>query len=47
MDMSAGHAKSVGKDGHAPTAVICYDRFHVVALATKPCTWCVGKCGTS
>ncbi len=35
MDMSAGYAKSVGKDGHAPKAVICYDPFHVVALATK------------
>lgn len=35
MDMSAGYAKSVRKDGHAPTAVICYDPFHVVALATK------------
>jgi transposase len=35
MDMSAGYAKSVGKDGHAPTAVICYDPFHVVALTTK------------
>lgn len=35
MDMSAGYAKSVGKDGHAPAAVICYDPFHVVALATK------------
>jgi transposase len=35
MDMSAGYAKSVGKEGHAPKAVICYDPFHVVALATK------------
>lgn len=35
MDMSAGYAKSVTKDGHAPQAVICYDPFHVVALATK------------
>lgn len=35
MDMSAGYAKSVRKQGHAPTAVICYDPFHVVALATK------------
>ena len=35
MDMSAGYAKSVGKDGHAPTAVSCYDPFHVVALATN------------
>lgn len=35
MDMSAGYAKSVKKQGHAPTAVICYDPFHVVALATK------------
>lgn len=33
--MSAGYAKSVGKDGHAPTAVSCYDPFHVVALATN------------
>jgi stage III sporulation protein AE len=35
MDMSAGYAKSVKKEGHAPQAVICYDPFHVVALATK------------
>jgi transposase len=35
MDMSAGYAKSVRKDAHAPKAVICYDPFHVVALATK------------
>ncbi len=25
MDMSAGYAKSVRKEGHAPQAVICYD----------------------
>ncbi|MGH9122443.1 MAG: ISL3 family transposase, partial [Acidimicrobiales bacterium] len=35
MDMSAGYAKSVVKPGHATAAVICYDPFHVVALATK------------
>ena len=35
MDMSAGYAKAVTKEGHAPHAVICYDPFHVVALATK------------
>jgi len=35
MDMSAGYAKSVAKPAHAPRAVICYDPFHVVALATK------------
>jgi transposase len=35
MDMSAGYAKSVTKDGHAPKAVICYDPYHVVALATR------------
>ncbi|MDA8354819.1 MAG: ISL3 family transposase [Actinomycetota bacterium] len=35
MDMSAGYAKSVRKEGHAPTAVICYDPYHVVALGTK------------
>ena len=35
MDMSAGYAKTVAKEGHAPQAVICYDPFHVVALATK------------
>ena len=35
MDMSAGYAKSVKKEGHAPKAVICYDPFHVVQLATK------------
>ena len=26
---------SVRKEGHAPTAVICYDPYHVVALGTK------------
>lgn len=35
MDMSAGYAKSVAKEGHAPRAVICYDPFHVVALVTR------------
>ena len=35
MDMSAGYAKSVKKEGHAPRAVICYDPFHCVTLATK------------
>lgn len=35
MDMSAGYAKSVNKEGHTPSAVICYDPYHVVALATK------------
>ena len=35
MDMSAGYAKSVTKPAHATKAVICYDPFHVVALATK------------
>lgn len=35
MDMSPAYEKSVRADGHAPQAVICYDPFHVVALATK------------
>jgi transposase len=35
MDMSAGYLKSVAKDRHAPKAIICYDPYHVVALATK------------
>lgn len=35
MDMSAGYAKSVRQEGHAPKAVICIDPFHVVQLATK------------
>lgn len=35
MDMGPAFAKSVRKKGHAPQAVICYDPFHVVALATK------------
>jgi len=35
MDMSAGYAKSVRKQGHAPKAVICYDPYHVVALGTR------------
>ena len=35
MDMSASYARSIAKGGHAPQAVICYDPFHVVALATR------------
>ena len=35
MDMSASYAKSVRNEDHAPKAVICYDPFHVVQLATK------------
>jgi transposase len=35
MDMSAGYEKSVRKPGHAPSATICFDPFHVVALGTK------------
>lgn len=35
MDMGPAFAKSVAKDGHAPKAIICYDPFHVVQLATK------------
>lgn len=35
MDMSGPYAKSVARPAHAPTAVICFDPFHVVALATK------------
>ena len=34
MDMGPAFAKSVRKEGHAPKAVICYDPFHVVKLAT-------------
>ena len=33
MDMSASYARSIAS--HAPQAVICYDPFHVVALATR------------
>ncbi len=35
MDLSAGYARSVRAEGHAPKAVICYDPFHVVQLATR------------
>lgn len=35
MDMSPAYEKSVRKKDHAPKATICYDPFHVVALATK------------
>jgi transposase len=35
MDMAPAYEKSVRAEGHAPQAVICYDPFHVVALATK------------
>jgi len=34
MDMAPAFAKSLRKEGHAPKAVICYDPFHVVKLAT-------------
>jgi hypothetical protein len=36
MDMSAGYAKSVAREGHAPKAVICYDPFHVVLTGPRP-----------
>jgi len=32
MDMGPAFAKSVGKEGHAPQAVICIDPFHAVKL---------------
>ena len=35
MDMSAAYIKSVSTPGNAPHAVICYDPFHVVQLATR------------
>ena len=35
MDMGPAFAKSVQTEGNAPQATICYDPFHVVALATK------------
>ncbi len=35
MDMGPAFAKSVQAVGNAPQATICYDPFHVVALATK------------
>jgi transposase len=35
MDMGPAYRKSVLTEGHAPQATICYDPFHVVALATK------------
>lgn len=35
MDMGPAFAKSVKADGHASKAIICYDPFHVVQLATK------------
>jgi transposase len=34
MDMGPAYAKSVRKPEHAPQAVICFDPFHVVKLAT-------------
>lgn len=34
MDMGPAFAKSVRAEGHAPQAVICFDPFHVVKLAT-------------
>lgn len=35
MDMGPAFRKSVLADGHAPQATICYDPFHVVAVATE------------
>jgi transposase len=35
MDMGKAYPKSARKKGHAPQATICWDPFHVVALATK------------
>lgn len=35
LDMGKAYPKSAAKDGHAPQAVICWDPFHVVALAAK------------
>ena len=34
LDMGKAYPKSVAKEGHAPQAVICWDPFHVVQLAT-------------
>ncbi|MGA7270030.1 MAG: ISL3 family transposase [Acidimicrobiia bacterium] len=34
MDMGPAYRKSVQAEGHAPQAVICYDPFHVVKVAT-------------
>ncbi len=34
VDMGPAFVKSVRREGHAPQATICYDPFHVVALAT-------------
>ena len=34
MDMGPAYAKSATAEGHATNAVICYDPFHVVQLAT-------------
>jgi transposase len=34
MDMGAAYDKSARKPGHATEAIICYDPFHVVQLAT-------------
>lgn len=35
MDMGPAYDKSVRKKGHATNAIICYDPFHVVQLATN------------
>ncbi|MHB1739376.1 MAG: ISL3 family transposase [Actinomycetes bacterium] len=35
MDMGPAYDKSVRKPGHATNAIICYDPFHVVQLATN------------
>lgn len=35
MDMAEGYRESVRAEGHAPQAEICFDPFHVVAMATR------------
>lgn len=35
LDMGKAYPKSIAKTGHAPQAVLCWDPFHVVALASK------------
>lgn len=47
MDMSPAYEKSVRADGHAPQAVICYDPFHVVALALRPSTPSAANTGSN
>lgn len=35
LDMGKAYPKSIAKEGHAPQAILCWDPFHVVSLASQ------------